>query len=334
MKAIFMRVLILLLSGLALQSQAQTIPYPVPTGREIHVDASDINANGLSDNPAAGTAVSAWNTLATANNLAQGTAINQPVMSNNLLEINNHQAVHFVPDAGANEDFLSFSTALTNIRTVFWVAREDPARNTPRLFMLGYVGSSIYDFHRSDTGEICHATYASANIRNGTTRLNGNAVVPTATFLPAGFNILSMQTTGDVRANTLSRDRTYYPRSWQGDMAEVVIYSSALTDNDVARVGLWLGHKYGIPTAYQDANGPAITLAPLPTRQIPANTPTNMTLKAKASGTGGQTISRVEFFINSLSIGSSTTPDGNGDYTFSGSVTPPRRDSIRSMPLR
>ncbi len=141
---------------------------------------------------------------------------------------------------------------LTNINTVFWVLKE----STNGLhFMLG--DSTYYDFHRGLNGEIFYGADASTNVVNGTTRLMGTVVNPTTTLLGSAsngvasvFRLVSVVTAGNCRAGRISLDRTLAGRSWNGDIAEIIIYNRALTPAEESSVGLYLTQKYGLTTTY------------------------------------------------------------------------------------
>ena len=140
---------------------------------------------------------------------------------------------------------------ISNIRSAFWVLKENSGAAQPR-FLLG--DTSSYDFHRSDgapNGPLWHAQHTSANIRSGTTRLMGTPVDGTTTSMPAEtFQMLSVVTTGAVQANTLSSDRNTPARSWNGDIAEVLIYDQPLSSAEEAEIGSYLSAKYGLATGY------------------------------------------------------------------------------------
>ncbi len=141
----------------------------------------------------------------------------------------------------------SFPT-LTTLRTAFWVLKES---TNGVHFLLG--DDTTYHFHRGANGEIFSGQYANANIKNGTTRLMGAVVNATNTLLGPGFRIVSVVTAGNVEASTLCKDRTIAGRSWDGDIAEVILYDRALNGTEEAQVGLYLAQKYALPTTYNSA---------------------------------------------------------------------------------
>jgi len=163
-----------------------------------------------------------------------------PVFRTNVL--NGQPVVRFTPDGESRFVF----PQMTDIRTVFWVVRETSATSGAH-FLLG--DDDKFHFHRGTNGPIW-STNTSANIRNGTTRLMGQPVNGTTTQLGSGFRLVSVVTTGNVEASRLSRDRSIAGRSWDGDVAEVILYNRALTESEEAMVGNYLAAKYGLSASY------------------------------------------------------------------------------------
>ena len=163
--------------------------------------------------------------------------------------INGQPVVRFYSDSGVG-DFFRFPR-INTIRTVFWVLKEDVVHTSERsLFLLG--DSDTYDFHRGGDA-LWAAGAASGSITGGTTRLMGTVVDGTTTALPRGsFQLVSLVMTGNVQANQLTQDRIWHG-SWKGDIAEVLIYSRALTAQEEAAVGKYLATKYGLVTSYTAA---------------------------------------------------------------------------------
>ena len=149
--------------------------------------------------------------------------------------LNRHDTVRF--DATRTYSF----TEIANARTVFWVVKENAGTAEYR-FLLGH--SSAYDFHRGSGALLWNSTYASANVKNGTTRLDGSVVDGTTTDLPRGdFHLISLVAAGDLKTDQLTADRVY-GREWDGDIAEIIIYSDALSDADRQDVEAYLSNKW------------------------------------------------------------------------------------------
>lgn len=198
---------------------------------------------GLAD----GSTITAWNdssTNARNANVLAGT----PTFETG--ELNGQPVVRFPANGETSLQFPSLNT----IRTVFWVVKETAAGTH---FLLG--DDNTYHFHRGATGTIWDPTYSSANVRNGTTKLNGAAVNGTTTPLGSGWKLVSVVTAGNCEASRISKDRSIAARSWDGDIAEVIIYDRALNANEELLVGAYLAQKYALPAPYSGA-APAYTV--------------------------------------------------------------------------
>jgi hypothetical protein len=194
----------------------------------------------------AGGSVSAWaDQSGNGNHLVQADSANQPLLV--VGEVNGLPVLRF---DGAG-DWLSFTTRLTTIRTVFWVIRRSPNMTPGYRFLLGDVSTSpaaTWDFHSDGTTKLWSGSYTSAAIRDGQTRVDGATINGLAANRPADLSVISLVTTGNVSASTFSRDRTY-DRSWWGDLAELVIYDRALSPAEVAAVEEYLAGRYAIALA-------------------------------------------------------------------------------------
>jgi hypothetical protein len=144
------------------------------------------------------------------------------------------------------DDELLFTSRLTGIRTVFWVVRRSAAMTPGYRFLLG--DSVGYDFAPDDGMKLWSASYASAAVLNGQTRLDGAPVDGRVTDRPLDLSVLSLVTTGNASADAFSRDRTW-GRSWWGDLAELVIFDRALTSTELQEVEAYLAGRYGIGLA-------------------------------------------------------------------------------------
>jgi hypothetical protein len=139
------------------------------------------------------------------------------------------------------DDTYGFNS-LTDIRTVFWVVKEDTGASDERA-LLGDGGS--YHFMRGSNGIIWNNQFVSGYISGGTTRLDGSVVDGKTTALTRGsFHRISVVTTGNVSANQLTKDRTYANRSWDGEIAEIIIYNQELSAADRQDVADYLYNKW------------------------------------------------------------------------------------------
>ena len=198
-----------------------------------------------------GTTVEQWNDLSTnhAHATPQSDAYDhRPSYASNA--INGMGAIHFLGGQNvvdSNNKNLLF-TADASIRTTFSVFKGAS-------FLLTS-SATYYDFHRYGAGDTdatkplwnSSSGWTSLNIRNGTTRVNGADVDGTTYNMPTasndGFNLVTVLTTGNVRANGFNRDRTFH--SGDQHQAEVIIYDTALTGSEILAVEEYLNAKWGL----------------------------------------------------------------------------------------
>jgi hypothetical protein len=160
---------------------------------------------------------------------------------------------------GCNQPALRFSGAtiaypfkqITDIRTVFWVVCKDQASFGARneKFVLGDKTSN--DFHAGWTDDTILNTdvnpgHVAQNLANARAWLNGQSIVANKTPFPKQLSVITLVSTGPVRAGQLAGDRNFGGRSWQGDIAEILIYNVELSDADRQAVEKYLMTKYAL----------------------------------------------------------------------------------------
>ena len=227
------------LIGLTGSVQAQP---PITNGLILRLDASQIT--GTSDGAQLGT----WaDTSGTGNNAVRQSTSSTGFPKYIASGLNSQPVVRFNSSTANTGDYFKFPR-ISTIRSVFWVLKDSGPGDQ---FLLG--DDTSYDFHRgidSDNGKIWDSRFVSPNITSGTTKLMGNVVTGTTTALPTGsFQLLSVVTGANVQASQLCQDRTYHG-SWQGDIAEVLVYNRALSSSEESIVGGYLAAKYALTTAY------------------------------------------------------------------------------------
>ena len=172
------------------------------------------------------------------NHAVQLNASQQPITNASFL--NGHKTISF----DNLDDYIKF-TAVSDIRTVFWVVKENPGTPAARP-LLGNIGS--YEFHRGTGGNIWFGIGATdPNVYNGNTKLNFSSINGSVTPLPSQFSLISLVTTGNVPADNFGNDRNVPGRFWNGDLAELIIYNQALTPAEVNQVEQYLNDKYAPP---------------------------------------------------------------------------------------
>ena len=143
---------------------------------------------------------------------------------------------------------------LTNVRTAFWVVSKDPAAfgHKSEKFVLGDKTSN--DFHAGWTDDTIFNTdvnpgHLSPYLHDAQTWLNGQPIVAYHTPFPKTLSLITIISSGPVKAGQLARDRNFSGRSWQGDIAEVLLYDTPLADADRLAVEHYLTAKYALGTA-------------------------------------------------------------------------------------
>jgi len=168
-----------------------------------------------------------------------------------------------VVDAASGKPVLRFSgenmafgfKRLTDIRTAFWVVSKDPAA-MGKLNERCVLGDTVsHDFHAGWTDDTIFNTvydnphpsgHLSKYLHDGKTWLNGQPMDASKTPFPKQLGVISIESTGPVEANQLGRDRQFADRSWQGDIAEVLLFNVVLSDADREAVEKYLMVKYQI----------------------------------------------------------------------------------------
>ena len=135
---------------------------------------------------------------------------------------------------------------INDIRTIFWVIKADSNNDA---FLLG--DDNVYHFHDNNT--FWHTGHTSANIRNGTLRLNGTTINGLSTNMNsslANLSVVSLKTTDNVEASRFSFDRTQSSRKWRGDLGELLIYDTELTDLQIKQIEGYLAYKWGLQGSF------------------------------------------------------------------------------------
>ncbi|MBL7943738.1 MAG: PKD domain-containing protein [Flavobacteriales bacterium] len=156
----------------------------------------------------------------------------------------------YVPDAlngfGAlrfdgNTDYLLFPER-TDVRTVFWVAKEDlDAGSSVQRCLLGH--STQYNFLRGPGQTIWHPL-VTEHVLNGVTRLNFAEVNGTSAVLPQDYFVMSIVTAGNTSASAITLDRNISSNIWKGDFMELIVYNQPLDQSQVEAIENYLADKY------------------------------------------------------------------------------------------
>lgn len=149
-----------------------------------------------------------------------------------------------VPRFDGEEDCLVFPR-LEEVRTVFWVARQDPVPGGDDGPVLG--DTTYGDFSRGDEGELLSFRNASGYLRAGLARINGQQVDPVAARLPESWAVVELQASGPVRANALAISWLTPSHAFAGEVAELLVYNRALPQAQMESVREYLSAKWGLP---------------------------------------------------------------------------------------
>jgi hypothetical protein len=169
---------------------------------------------------------------------------------------NGHAVLHF-PGTYTGFGF----TQITGIRSVFAVLFKDSTSCDPKAtpgsccvtspkFWLGQMDGTT-NFHADHGCCIFRNDFNEASpcvARDGFVSINGGAKIaqPTLTFMPFHLGLLTILASCGVQASTIARDRTMTDRSFQGDIAEILIYTTVLDTPTVKKIQNILMAKYAI----------------------------------------------------------------------------------------
>ncbi|MBI9017724.1 MAG: immunoglobulin domain-containing protein [Phycisphaerae bacterium] len=237
---------------------------PVTDGLVMQLEADAIT--GLSD----GEAITVWPASAGSDAVAAGPT--SVIYKTNV--INGLPVVRFDGFGG----YVNF-TPIDDIRTVFWVVKEDADVNNidqgQWRHLLNRDGAA--GFHRGtvaqSTDNYCAiisnewgggvgSGEGSDRVRNGVVQINADTVDPLTTSVPRDLSIIFIQTSDVLGANNFSWDDAQGAiRSWDGDLAELLIYNRVLTTAEIRNVGSYLAEKYALDTNYA-AYTPATLISP------------------------------------------------------------------------
>ena len=168
--------------------------------------------------------------------------------------INGQSTVYFNLTAGLKQ-----TTLLDGAKNMYWVGRISSIGfgvNYNCYFLFG--SDSVNDWHAnyySPTYTMIHTIYASSGVYNASPVSlytgDSNAIVNTTfsnVYYPTApsVSILSVAgLTGLTRYQGICYDRTYHC-GWCGDLAEVIVFSNALTTPQHQQVESYLAQKWGL----------------------------------------------------------------------------------------
>jgi len=196
------------------------------------LDATSLNLTN-------GNKVETWNDLSgLSNNAIQSNFDKRPNFTTNVL--NGKPVVR----SWSSNGFLEFSR-MTDIRTVFIVFCTLNPTVTGHIFG----DYTAYDWHNGYNDKTkLFGIYTNSKITGGNGWVNNAPVTVSSILNPTGgvFKLVSIRTTGNVVANTISNDRNIGGRCWVGDYAEILVYNRALTNEEIGDMNNYLMSKWGL----------------------------------------------------------------------------------------
>lgn len=145
---------------------------------------------------------------------------------------------------GVNQRLL-FSTAISDVQTVFFVKRWAGLTGAYRA-VLGH--STLFELISAGTGQfLADSGFSSPNFINGSVYINGGpATPPVSTQKPTDWSLVSLVMTGPTNADHLASDRFIGGRYFWGDIAELLIYNRTLSTLEREKVESYLSKKYDL----------------------------------------------------------------------------------------
>jgi autotransporter-associated beta strand protein len=324
---------------------------PAPTaplaGSSIWLDATDLNGNGLADNPADGSKVGLWvnkGSLAGIN-ASQGNASLQPVVDTSAM--NGRDAVTFTRPSASTSQYLEFNhsaiaTLVNNPHTLYAVARTatgggDSSTNATQAVVMypGWHSGLGFSGYPSATG--AYGTQWVGGTSSGGTRslgeslpyalgetgILGMTVTGSTAAGPSSFQLFYNGSAGALKTDTLqltnytnnvlrlgtAHTSGTYTWGLTGDIAEVLVYNSVLSAADRMALERYLAFKWQYATSNLLPAGTALEISGNGVLDLNGATTTIGSL----AGTAGAQVS----------LGSATlTAGGNNTSTeFAGAIT-------------
>lgn len=129
--------------------------------------------------------------------------------------------------------YLNMTTALSNIRSVFYTLNPEINGSSWQQFMLG--STTYVDYHAGPSQEWLYLA-GNPQITGGDNKINGVTTDLLNTTRALNQTLVSMiHTSSTGRADNISKDRAITGRGWLGKMQELVIYP---TDESTNQVGI------------------------------------------------------------------------------------------------
>ena len=264
------------------------LPQFVPTsvgGTQLWLDGADITTQTFS-----GSNITAWNDKSGNNyhmnqrpGVPSGYSTEYPRAGT---AINGKSTIYFGPYVGLKQ-----SNNLNGVRNLYWVGRISNSGGSGYYFLFGQ--DTYYEWHAnqySPSNRMLWDLYTTAELRNSTASLytlDANAAVNTTfgnIYYPSNSSISILSVSGITGSSTLYQgicyDRNGTHVGWCGDLAEVLVYSTALTNTQHQQVEGYLAWKWGMQAQLPNTH-PYYSAAPTG-HPYAAATPVGANLRAPA----------------------------------------------------
>ncbi len=145
---------------------------------------------------------------------------------------------------------LQWSRTLNNVRTVFWVIGSQQGGG---VLLGGTQNEDATGDNHFARGPVASAAtplfwqYAHGSVKGCPTRIDGVPVDNTQAGLSGGYQVVALRTTGNVLAGQFARDRWLTERSGGQRLGEVIVYTNALSEAEMAQVEAYLMSKWQRP---------------------------------------------------------------------------------------
>ncbi len=185
----------------------------------------------------------------------------QPALLAN--ELNGKSVLKFASPASATSyKGMVWNQRLTNIRTVFWVvgAQEGGGMLLGDESLIDFLRGELLPYRTSDYPPdtpytaLFSTRFADGNrdnlrdVRNGVTRMNGTVYDSFQKGFPSpGYHVIALRTADDTVAKAFASERIsslYYNRSGCQRLAEVLVFTNALSDAEILETENYLQKKW------------------------------------------------------------------------------------------
>jgi hypothetical protein len=152
-----------------------------------------------------------------------------------------------------DSDYIEFND-IYNVRSVFIILNKTTPTEAWKFF-LG--DDNSYHFHGGNGTVFANSSWTHTNIYpNGKVYQDGKEINPKSTNFKSGYQLISLVTSGNVEASQIGGDRGIHSQMWKGNIAEILIYDKAVSDNNRYSINHYLAKKWGLlSTVDSDGDG-------------------------------------------------------------------------------